>query len=105
MDYSTALNVGWNAAGFPINYPSGLVFGRTDYAPIGGTALGIGSGTAESTISGNIGIISIGPPTKVVAVTDGTSNTLMVVEDGGRPWLYRQGGVLVSSLDTQGGGA
>jgi prepilin-type N-terminal cleavage/methylation domain-containing protein len=107
MDYAQALDIGWNAAGYSLNYPSGagLIFGRTDYSPIGGTALGIGSGTAESTVSGNIGIIAIGPPTKVTAITDGTSNTLMVVEDGGRPWLYRQGGVLVSNLDTQGGGA
>jgi prepilin-type N-terminal cleavage/methylation domain-containing protein/prepilin-type processing-associated H-X9-DG protein len=105
MDYSAALNIGWNNAGFSINYPPGLIFGRTDYAPIGGTAIGISSGSAESTISGNPGIITIGPPTRVAAITDGTSNTLMVVEDGGRPWLYRQGGVLVSNLDTQGGGA
>jgi prepilin-type N-terminal cleavage/methylation domain-containing protein len=33
MDYSAALNQGWNSTGnYNISYPPGLIFGRTDYA-------------------------------------------------------------------------
>jgi prepilin-type processing-associated H-X9-DG protein len=106
MDYSAALNQGWTIGGYAITYPTGLVFGRTDYAPIAGTALGIGSGSAESQVSGNPGIIGINTKTKVTDVTDGTSNTLMIVEDGARPQFYRQGPQLVSNgTVSQGGGA
>jgi len=110
MNYSAALNQGWSASGVGISYPSGLIFGRTDYSPIAGTAIGIGSGTAESTVSGNIGIINLtGNPTKITSITDGTSNTLMVVEDGGRPMFYCQSppGIMGtgSSPVSQGGGA
>jgi prepilin-type processing-associated H-X9-DG protein len=106
MDYSAALNRGWQSGGLNINYPPGLIFGRTDYAPVAGTALGIGSGTAESQVSGNPGIIGVNTRTKVTDVTDGTSNTLMIVEDGGRPFFYRQGPQLVSNGPvSQGGGA
>jgi prepilin-type N-terminal cleavage/methylation domain-containing protein/prepilin-type processing-associated H-X9-DG protein len=106
IDYSAALNQGRNASGVPISYPPGLMFGRTDYAPIAGTALGIGSGTAESVVSGNPGIIGFTAPTKVTSITDGTSNTLMVVENGGRPLFYRQGPLFVSNGPvSQGGGA
>jgi prepilin-type processing-associated H-X9-DG protein len=107
MDYSAALNTGWTAGGFTVNYPAGLIFGRTDYAPASGTALGIGSGTQESQATGNPGIIDQPPaaPTRVSAITDGTSNTLMLAEDGARPLFYRQGPQLVSGGPvTQGGG-
>jgi prepilin-type processing-associated H-X9-DG protein len=100
------LNQGWNVSGWPINYPPGLIFGRTDYAPIAGTALGISSGPPESVVSGNLGILGPNTQTKVTDITDGTSNTLMVVEDGGRPMFYRMGPQFVSNGPvTQGGGA
>lgn len=101
MDYSAALNIGWGTT-----YPAGLIFGRTDYAPISGTALGIG-GTAEAQVGGNVGIIAQ-PPTpsaRIIDITDGTSNTLLIVEDGARPQVWTNGPTFVSDLDTQGGGA
>ncbi len=105
MDYSAALNQGWGSYGVTVNY-SGLIFGRTDYGPVSGTALGIGSGTAESQASGNLGILAPGTRTKVTDITDGTSNTLMMTEDGGRPFFYIQNGKFVSNGPvSQGGGA
>jgi prepilin-type N-terminal cleavage/methylation domain-containing protein/prepilin-type processing-associated H-X9-DG protein len=100
MDYSAALNIAWGTS-----YPPGLIFGRTDYAPISGTALGIG-GTQESQVNGNIGIITEppSPPSSIAAITDGTSNTLMVVENSARPFFYSNKGFLSNGPVSQGGG-
>jgi prepilin-type N-terminal cleavage/methylation domain-containing protein/prepilin-type processing-associated H-X9-DG protein len=105
LDYSPALNQGWNASGLAITYPDGMIFGRTDYSPVAGTAVGIG-GTAESQVNGNPGII--GPNTKVkpTDVTDGLSNTFMILEDGVRPLFYVLNGKFKSNGPvSQGGGA
>jgi prepilin-type N-terminal cleavage/methylation domain-containing protein/prepilin-type processing-associated H-X9-DG protein len=101
MDYSAALNQGWGTS-----YPPGLIFGRTDYAPVSGTALGIG-GTLENQVNGNHGIITEPPqpPSTFAAITDGTSNTLLVVEDGARPLFYSNKGFLGNGPVSQGGGA
>jgi prepilin-type N-terminal cleavage/methylation domain-containing protein/prepilin-type processing-associated H-X9-DG protein len=105
MDYSAALNQGYDSTGlYSIKYPPGLTFGRTDYAPMAGTALGIGS-TQESQISGNPGIIGPNTKTRVTDITDGSSNTLMVVEDGARPFFYSNKGFLSDGPVSQGGGA
>jgi prepilin-type N-terminal cleavage/methylation domain-containing protein/prepilin-type processing-associated H-X9-DG protein len=105
LDYSAAMNQGWNASGLAINYPPGMIFGRTDYAPIAGTALGIG-GTAESQVSGNLGIIGPNTNVKPTDVTDGLSNTFMIVEDGARPLFYSLNGKFLSNGPvSQGGGA
>jgi prepilin-type N-terminal cleavage/methylation domain-containing protein len=111
MDYSAALNVGWNSSGVnSLAYPPGLIFARTDYAPPSGTALGIGS-TAEGQVNGNIGII--GPAatpgraagTAIQSITDGSSNTLLMVEVAGRPLWYSNKGFLGNGPVSQGGGA
>jgi prepilin-type N-terminal cleavage/methylation domain-containing protein len=111
MDYSAALNQGWNSSGVnSLSYPPGLIFARTDYAPTAGTALGIG-GTAEAQVSGNAGII--GPATvpgraagtTIPSITDGASNTLLMVEDAARPLWYSNKGFLSNGPVSQGGGA
>ena len=105
LDYSPALNQGWNASGLAISFPDGMAFGRTDYAPVAGTALGIG-GTAESQVSGNPGIIGINTKVRPTDVTDGLSSTFMIVEDGARPLFYVMNGKFLGNGPvSQGGGA
>jgi prepilin-type N-terminal cleavage/methylation domain-containing protein/prepilin-type processing-associated H-X9-DG protein len=107
MDYSAALNQSFNSTGnYNLSYPPGLIFGRTDYAPMSGTALGIG-GNQENQVSGNPGIIVEPParPATFASITDGTSNTLLVVEDGARPAFYSNKGFLGNGPVSQGGGA
>jgi prepilin-type processing-associated H-X9-DG protein len=107
IDYSAALNQSFNATGnYNLSYPQGLIFGRTDYAPISGTAIGIGD-DQQNQVSGNPGII-VEPPAKPASfgsITDGTSNTLLVVEDGARPLFYSNKGFLSNGPVSQGGGA
>jgi prepilin-type N-terminal cleavage/methylation domain-containing protein/prepilin-type processing-associated H-X9-DG protein len=105
IDYAAALNQTYNSTGqFSINYLGPLTFGRTDYAPISGTALGIG-GTAEGQATGNPGILAPNTRNRVTDITDGSSNTLMVVEDAGRPAWYSNKGFLGNGPVSQGGGA
>jgi prepilin-type N-terminal cleavage/methylation domain-containing protein/prepilin-type processing-associated H-X9-DG protein len=107
IDYSTALNQTYNSTGnYKLKYPAGLIFGRTDYAPVSGTAIGIGA-SQENQVSGNPGIIvePPAPPATFASITDGSSNTLMVVEDSARPLFYSNKGFLGNGPVSQGGGA
>jgi prepilin-type N-terminal cleavage/methylation domain-containing protein/prepilin-type processing-associated H-X9-DG protein len=107
IDYSTALNQTYNSTGnYSLSYPPGLIFGRTDYAPISGTAVGIG-GSQENQVSGNPGIIVEPParPATFASITDGSSNTVMVVEDSARPLFYSDKGFRSNGPVSQGGGA
>jgi prepilin-type processing-associated H-X9-DG protein/prepilin-type N-terminal cleavage/methylation domain-containing protein len=44
-----------------------------------------------------IGVLTRNVPTPISAVTDGTSSTMLVAEDAGRPDIYGRGGVPVSA--------
>jgi prepilin-type processing-associated H-X9-DG protein len=58
-------------------------------------------------VNGNVGIIAEppSPRSRVTDITDGISNTLMVVEDGARPLFYSNKGFLSNGPVSQGGGA
>jgi prepilin-type N-terminal cleavage/methylation domain-containing protein len=76
--------------GFPNNGP--MILGYTDYAII----RGIGGGFAgrccpAGTPSGNTGLLGTkGQNARITDMTDGTSNTILVVEDAGRQQVYAQ---------------
>ncbi len=86
VDYSAELADSFSNFGITVSYPPGLVFGRTDYAPDAGMSADI----PGITIHGGASIICQPPdgPVRVAGVSDGLSNTILIVEDAGRPGWY-----------------
>ena len=99
VDYSAELADSFNNFGVTVTLPSGLIFGRTDYAPDAGMSTDI----PGISINDGASIICQPPdgPVRVARVRDGLSNTVMVVEDAGRPGWYGCKGV--ASQPTIGG--
>jgi prepilin-type N-terminal cleavage/methylation domain-containing protein/prepilin-type processing-associated H-X9-DG protein len=85
-DYSAELANSFNNFNVTLTPAPGLVFGRTDYAPDAGMSADI-PGIA---INAGASIICQPPdgPVSLSHIPDGSSNTMMVVEDGGRPGWY-----------------
>lgn len=89
--------------------PSGVTqirMGRTDYAVASGVSgtwvtASIGS---QAIPTGVPGILEYNKTTAITAVTDGTSNTILMVEDAGRPFRYGRGGAKIGA-DRDGNGA
>ena len=102
-DYTKALAASFNNFGLTINYPDGMIFGRTDYAPDAGTELG----AMGISITAAASIITQPPafPTRFSDIIDGSSNTIMVVEDAARPPFYGNHGRINDGPNPQGGGA
>ena len=89
--YSAELANSFNNFGVTVAPAPGLIFGRTDYAPDAGMSADI----AGISINAGASIICQPPdgPVRIVTITDGTSNTMMVQEDAGRPGWYGSKGV------------
>ena len=97
--YSAELANSFHNFGIAVAPAPGLIFGRTDYCPDAGMM------AAMPGISINAGasIICQPPdgPVSIATIFDGSSNTIMVVEDAGRPGWYGNKGV--ASLPAIGG--
>jgi prepilin-type N-terminal cleavage/methylation domain-containing protein/prepilin-type processing-associated H-X9-DG protein len=92
VDYSAELAQSFSNFGVILNYPPGLTFGRTDYAPDAGMSADIPGININAGSS-----IIVQPPARPVRITDikdGTSNTIMVIEDAGRPAWYGSRGIV-----------
>jgi prepilin-type N-terminal cleavage/methylation domain-containing protein/prepilin-type processing-associated H-X9-DG protein len=97
VDYSAELAHSFANFGITVSYPPGLIFGRTDYAPDAGMQADI----PGISINAGASILAQPPdgPVRITSITDGSSNTIMVVEDAGRPAWYGSRGMV-----TQAGG-
>jgi len=92
VDYSAELAQSFSNFGVILNYPAGLIFGRTDYAPDAGMSADIPGININAGAS-----IIVQPPARPVRITDiidGSSNTIMVIEDAGRPAWYGSKGLV-----------
>jgi prepilin-type N-terminal cleavage/methylation domain-containing protein/prepilin-type processing-associated H-X9-DG protein len=89
--YSAELANSFNNFGISVTPAAGLTFGRSDYAPDAGMQAAL----PGISINAGASIICQPPdgPVRMTDITDGTSNTMMVVEDAGRPGWYGSKGV------------
>jgi prepilin-type N-terminal cleavage/methylation domain-containing protein/prepilin-type processing-associated H-X9-DG protein len=109
-DYSAELANSFNNFGIPVSHPPGLIFGRSDYAPDAGMQAAL----PGISINAGASVLCEPPdgPVRLSDIKDGTSNTIMVVEDAGRPTWYGSKGVATipgytgaPGTTPQGGGA
>jgi prepilin-type processing-associated H-X9-DG protein len=110
VDYSAELANSFNNFGITAAYPPGMIWGRTDYAPDAGMSADI----PGISINAGASILCQPPdgPVRISDVTDGTSTTVMIVEDAGRPAWYGSKGIAnvpgytgAAGTAPQGGGA
>jgi prepilin-type N-terminal cleavage/methylation domain-containing protein/prepilin-type processing-associated H-X9-DG protein len=90
--YSAELAQSFNNFGITLIPPAGLIFGRTDYAADAGMQADI----PGISINAGASIIAQPPdgPVRMTGIMDGTSNTILIVEDAGRPAWYGSKGLV-----------
>jgi len=96
-EYSPELAQSFNNFGVYVNAPP-AIWGRTDYAPDAGMSADI----PGININAGASIICQPPdgPVRLTAVLDGTSSTIMVVENAARPlWYGSQGVASLPAID------
>jgi prepilin-type N-terminal cleavage/methylation domain-containing protein/prepilin-type processing-associated H-X9-DG protein len=93
-DFSESLGNSITDFNMKIVYAPPLTLGRTDYAPDAGVSADIPGLNVRSGAS----IIAQppAPPVRLTDITDGSSNTVMIVEDAGRPSWYSSKGLVTS---------
>jgi len=87
-DYSAELANSFNNFGVAITPAVGLIFGRSDYAPDAGMEADV----PGINITAGASIICQPPDGPVREIQDGSSMTIMVNEDAGRPAWWGSGG-------------
>jgi prepilin-type processing-associated H-X9-DG protein len=95
VDYSAELARSFGNFNITISYPPGLIFGRSDYAPDAGMSADI----VGININAGASIICQPPdgPVRMTDIADGSSNTLLIVEDSGRPGWYSNRGLVTQA--------
>jgi prepilin-type N-terminal cleavage/methylation domain-containing protein/prepilin-type processing-associated H-X9-DG protein len=91
IDYTAELAQSFNNFGVILHCPSGLVFGRSDYAPDAGMSVDI----PGININAGASILTQppAPPVRLTDIPDGTSNTVLLSEDAARPTWYGSNGI------------
>jgi prepilin-type N-terminal cleavage/methylation domain-containing protein len=89
--YSAELANSFHNFGISVTPAPGLIFGRSDYCPDAGMEADV----PGINISAGASIICQPPdgPVTIATIFDGSSNTIMLVEDAGRPGWYGSNGV------------
>jgi prepilin-type N-terminal cleavage/methylation domain-containing protein/prepilin-type processing-associated H-X9-DG protein len=89
--YSAELANSFNNFGISVSPAPGLIFGRSDYCPDAGMEAAL----PGISISAGASIICQPPdgPVTIATIFDGSSNTIMLVEDAGRPGWFGSKGV------------
>jgi prepilin-type N-terminal cleavage/methylation domain-containing protein/prepilin-type processing-associated H-X9-DG protein len=92
VDYTAELTQSFNNFGITLNYPGGLVFGRTDYAPDAGMEADLPG--IDIKASPSIIVQPPANPTRITDISKGTSTTIMLIEDAARPGWWGSNGVV-----------
>jgi prepilin-type N-terminal cleavage/methylation domain-containing protein/prepilin-type processing-associated H-X9-DG protein len=101
VEYAAELTQSFSNFGVVVAYPPPLIFGRTDYAPDAGMSVDVPGININAGAS--ILVQPPAPPVRLTDVSDGSSTTILLVEDAGRPAWYGSRGLVTSAGTYQAG--